>query len=439
MIAPLTATAAAQEIAAGRLSPEMLVADCLNRIEQLEPELKAWVEIDAKSALQAAELCQAELSSGQQRGPLAGIPVAIKDIVDVAGFPTRCGSPLTSEEPVTEDAPLIAQLRTAGAIILGKTVTTEYACFDPPITKNPWNAERTPGGSSSGSAAAVAAGMVPLAIGSQTGGSVTRPASYCGVASCKPTFARINRTGVYPVSEHLDHVGVFARCVADLAMLLNAVQEPFCDVIPIDFDLEQALPRLQVVGPYFLDEAEEQTRTVILNCISRLGESGAELAKVAMPESFSEVHMMHRRIMAVETSQVHKAQFAQSPERYGPCIASLIREGLATPAHEYQAALHHQRAFTSEMIASMSAGTILLTPATPAAAPDCSTTGDPRFNSPWSYCGLPTVSFPCGVDSEGMPVSIQLIAAPWREAELLQVAAWCERILDFQAIPPLLK
>jgi aspartyl-tRNA(Asn)/glutamyl-tRNA(Gln) amidotransferase subunit A len=176
-----------------------------------------------------------------------------------------------------------------------------------------------------------------------------------------------------------------------------------------------------------------------MGCINLFSTSGAELVQVALPPSFAQVHAMHRRIMAVEAAQVHAAQFAKSPAQYGPCIASLLREGLATPAHEYQEALQHQRKFTSEIIASISPRTILLTPATPTAAPDCTTTGDPRFNSPWSYCGLPTVSFPCGVDLDGMPLSMQLIAAPWREAELFDAAAWCERTLDFQAIPPVLK
>ena len=220
---PLGLTEAAAAIQRKMVSPLELVEDCLNRIARFEPRLSAWVVVDADAARDAARRMTGELAQGTTRGPLHGIPVAIKDIVDVAGFPTRAGSNLTDPEMVSEDATVVARLRRAGAIILGKTVTTEFACFDPSPTRNPWNLAHTPGGSSSGSAAAVATGMCAGAIASQTGGSITRPASYCGIAGVKPTFGRVSRGGVTPVSFHLDHVGVMARSAADCAALLATI------------------------------------------------------------------------------------------------------------------------------------------------------------------------------------------------------------------------
>ena len=435
----LSAQQIQQQTARGTISPAQVVENCLQQIKRLEPQLSAWVCLDAEGARETAESLEQELKSGKACGSLFGVPVGVKDIVDVSGFPTRAGSPLTSAEPASEDAPLVKRLRAAGAIILGKTVTTEFACFDPAATHNPWNLDRTPGGSSSGSAAAVAVRMCPVAIGSQTGGSVTRPASYCGVAGCKPTFGRIDRTGVYPVSEHLDHVGVFARNVADLALLLNVIQEEFCDQIPTDFSISAAKPRLGLPSTFFLEEASEEVRRLTLESVNQFNEAGAEIVPVELPSSFAEVHAMHWRIMAREAAAVHKEQFAASPDVYGPKMAGLLKEGLALSDADYQAALKHQMQFSKEMTASLPPGVMLLTPATPAAAPDRSSTGDPRFNSPWSYAGLPTVSFPCGLDTDGMPVCLQLVGPAWSEAELFAVAGWCEKVVDFSAQPSLLE
>ncbi|MBI3836526.1 MAG: amidase, partial [Planctomycetia bacterium] len=214
---------AAAAIRRGDSTPLELVADCCTRINRFDSQVHAWVVVDASAAFQAAERLTRELADGWWRGPLHGIPLGIKDLVDVEGFPTRAGSPLTETAPARQDATVVARLRAAGAIILGKTVTTEFACFDPSPTRNSWNLANTPGGSSSGSAAALALSMCLGAIGSQTGGSITRPASYCGVAGCKPTFGRVSRSGVVPVSFHLDHVGPMARTAADCAVLLKAI------------------------------------------------------------------------------------------------------------------------------------------------------------------------------------------------------------------------
>src|SRR5262245_43941498 len=218
-----TIHAAAADIRAGRLSPVDLLESCLERIDRHEERIRAWVFVDRDGAQAEAGRLTDELKRGQYRGPLHGVPIGVKDIFDVFDWPTAAGSKLWANSIARQDATVVRKLREAGAVLVGKTVTTQYASFDPPPTRNPWNPERTPGGSSSGSAAAVAAGMCLGATASQTGGSITRPASYCGVAGCKPTWGLVSTHGVVPLAPSMDHVGVMAPCVKDLAILLQVI------------------------------------------------------------------------------------------------------------------------------------------------------------------------------------------------------------------------
>jgi aspartyl-tRNA(Asn)/glutamyl-tRNA(Gln) amidotransferase subunit A len=220
---PRTITEAAGFIRRGELTPHDLLDQCLTRIDRYESKVRAWVVIDRDGAREQAERLAAELKAGQNRGPLHGIPMGIKDIIDVFDLPTGCGSKLWANSYARRDATCVERLRLAGAIILGKTVTTAFASFDPPITRNPWNLDCTPGGSSSGSAAAVAGGMCFAALATQTGGSITRPASYCGVCSIKPTYGRVSVDGVMPLAPSMDHVGVMANCVRDLAVVFKSI------------------------------------------------------------------------------------------------------------------------------------------------------------------------------------------------------------------------
>lgn len=436
---PPTILTAAAEIRAGRLTPLALVEQCLAQIERFEPQIKAWVLIDERGARETARKTGDEIAAGQYRGPLHGIPLGIKDIVDVAGWPTRAGSPLRGDEPAARDAHLAARLRAAGAIFLGKTVTTEFASFDPPPTRNPFNPQRTPGGSSSGSAAAVATGMCLGAVGSQTGGSITRPASYCGVAGCKPTYGRVSLSGVVPLSFHLDHPGPIARTVADLAVMLTvvagydahdpiSVDLPACDYLAACN--QSSPPRLGVLEDFFLAGASPQAREATRAAIDQLRAAGATVRTVPLPASFAEVIARHRTIMAVEAAKDHRGTFRQHRDQYGPNIARLIEEGLAATASDYARALAHQLQVRREMLACFADVDVLLTPATPTTAPGTETTGDPKFNSPWSYTGYPTVSFPYAVASDGLPLALQLVGRPWHEAGLLAAAAWCEGGLD---------
>lgn len=444
--------AAARCLRAGTHSPRDLLEGCLENIERHESHLRAWVELDLASARADADRLGAELRAGRDRGPLHGIPLGIKDIVDVAGLPTRAGSPLTDPRPAERDATAVARWRAAGGIIVGKTVTTEFACFDPPPTLNPWNPAHTPGGSSSGSAAGVATAMCFGAIATQTGGSVTRPASFCGVSSFKPTLGRVSRAGVVPVSFHLDHIGAIARSLADCALLTAAMAGPdprdsACSTRstfawPNLVGEETALsferpPRLGVMRSYFFDTIDAETVSLTNAAIKKLAAAGCEVVEVPLPREFEQVHAMHRRIMACDAAEFHRRTFGAPRAGYGPTIAGLIDEGFAVTMAEYQEALAHQVAFRHATERALEGVDALITPATPGPAPaSLATTGDSRFNAPWSHAGLPTASLPIALTASGMPLSLQLIGRPWSEAELLRTGIWCEGEMNFTAQPP---
>jgi aspartyl-tRNA(Asn)/glutamyl-tRNA(Gln) amidotransferase subunit A len=449
MLPPRTIADAGRAIRSGELAPLELVEACLAQIDRHERDVRAWVVVDEAGARQAARQLGDELRRGNDRGPLHGIPIGIKDIVDVRGFPTRAGSRLRENDPPAQrDATVVARLRQAGAIILGKTVTTEFASFDPPPTRNPWNLERTPGGSSSGSAAGVATLMCLGAIGSQTGGSITRPASFCGIASSKPSFGRVSRMGVVPLSHNIDHVGPMARTVADLAILLAAIagpddEDPLATRESVPDYLaaldKPAPPRLGFLDTYHLDKAQEQVVGATRAALDVLRDRGAAIVSARLPGSFDDVHRMHRTVMLKEIADYYRELFARHEASFGPRIAELIREGLAISAADYQAGRAHQERCRRDLRQAIGEHDALVMPATVTTAPDASTTGDPLFNSLWSYSGLPTVSIPCGLADDGLPVSLQFIGRPFEEDRLLAAAAWCERQIRFDRLPPIVE
>lgn len=450
-----TIAKAAEQIRTGEIRPLDLVEFCLARIEQYEDRIHAWVLVDADGARAEAQRQAELLELGLEPGPLAGIPIGIKDIIDVAGWPTKAGSPLREGHVATTDAPLVRYLRDAGAIILGKTVTTQFASFDPPPTRNPWNVDRTPGGSSSGSAASVALGMCMAAIGSQTGGSIIRPASYCGVAGLKPTFGRVSLDGVVPLSEPLDHGGPIARCVDDLLAIFSTIGN-FVEGLhasptvyafnhlafdPFGFEKLGSEPpprRFHVIESYFMENASPEVVAITRRALAKLQDAWSEEQSIKLPDSFAEVHAHHYRIMACGAAEYHRRDFAANPNAYAPNISKLIEDGLASSREDYLAALEHQRQFQAAFEGTLSDGSIAVMPSTATTAPSSDTTGDPKFNSPWSYAGVPTVTIPCGIASDGMPCGLQLVGPRNSEARLLQAAAWCEERIGFQHHPPLL-
>jgi aspartyl-tRNA(Asn)/glutamyl-tRNA(Gln) amidotransferase subunit A len=431
-----------------QVSPVEVAEACLQRSAALEPALQAWARLDRQGALEAARSCEQALNRGQDGGLLCGVPVGLKDIFYTAGLRTAAGSRVYADFVPTYDATAVVRLREAGAISLGKTVTTEFATADPSPTRNPWNPAHTPGGSSSGSAVAVAARMLPAALGSQTGGSTLRPAAYNGIVGLKPTYGRISRYGVIPVSWCLDHVGILVRSVEDAALVLQAIaghdaHDPGSLEQPVGAYVEavrqaEGPPRLGVVQQYFLDSAAAETRQHTEQVAEHFAAAGASVRQVALPQSFASVLAAHRTIMRVEAAAFHADMFVTQREQYGAKLRQTIETGLVVPGVEYLRAQRLRRLFQAELPSMFDDLDVLLTPATPAPAPpDLTTTGDARFQSPWTYAGVPTIALPSGLSQTGLPLGVQLVAPAGQEERLLRAARWCEATLDVTLMPPI--
>ena len=430
------------------VSPVEIIEACFKRIETLDPKLKAWVTLDRDAAMMSAQQCERRLCSGEDIGTLGGLPVGLKDIFYTAGLRTTAGSRVYADFIPDYDATSVGRLKTAGAIILGKAVTTEFATSDPSPTHNPWGMSHTPGGSSSGSAVAVAARMIPAALGSQTGGSTLRPAAYNGIVGLKATYGRISRYGVIPVSWCLDHVGILVRSVEDAAIVLQVLAGYDPDdastlrELPGDYiaaaQYHDVSPRIGVLRGYFADHANDETRAHMAVIEQRLVDAGAVVHEIALPPSFDTVLAAHRLVMKVEMAAFHADMFVSQREQYSPNIRASIESGLVVPGVAYLKAQRLRRLFQTEVAQLFQTVDVLLTPATPAPAPqDLTTTGDASFQAPWTYAGIPAISLPSGLSHDGMPLGIQLIAPAMQEEVLLQSARWCETVLDVTLVPPL--
>ena len=442
----LTATEAAQRIRDRQLSPVELTESILHRIDSLEPQLKAWVYLDREAVLADAKQKEAELESGARLGPLHGVPIAIKDIYYTAGIPTTACSKVYADFVPTFDATTITLLKGAGAIMLGKTVTTEFACLDPSPTLNPWNPAHTPGGSSSGSAVSVASRMCAIAMGSQTVGSVLRPASYNGVIGLKPTYGRVSRYGVIPVSWSLDTMGWMSRSVEDAALLLQIMagpdpQDPVASRREVPDYLAELKspqpPRVGLLHGFFHENADEETRKHLDEVVQRLSQAGAQVEEFALPESINTAVEDQLTIMAVEGASFHKPMYERQAQDYQPLLRDMIRRGLETDGTTYSRALESRLQFITDMHQLAEQADVLLTPSTPTPAlPDVTNTGNTIFQGPWTSCGLPAITLPSGLAASGLPLGIQLIAAPFEEGRLLAAARWCESIVDADLYPP---
>ena len=443
----LSAAELARQIRGKNIGPVEVARSLLERMDAVEPQLDAWVRVDRETVLADAKQRQEELDAGAKLGPLHGVPIGIKDIYHIAGVPTTAGSKVYADYVPDETAVTINLLEAAGAIMLGKTVTTEFACLDPSHTKNPWNPAHTPGGSSSGSAVSVAARMCPVAMGSQTVGSVLRPASYNGVVGLKPTYGRVSRRGVVPVSWSLDTVGWMGRTVEDMALLLQVMagpdeQDPVASRLPADdylSGLESAgPPRIGLITSFFMEEADEETQRRTRSVLENLSAAGASVVELTLPESFKTSIQDQLLIMGVEAAAFHEPMYEKQAQDYRPKLREMLRQGLETGAAAYSKALERRLQFTAEMKLLAEQADVLLTPSTPTAAlADLTNTGDTRFQGPWTSCGLPSITLPIGLAESGLPVGIQLIAPPFEEARLLAVARWCEKIIDVRLAPPM--
>jgi Asp-tRNA(Asn)/Glu-tRNA(Gln) amidotransferase A subunit family amidase len=418
----------------------------LKRASDLEPKLKIWVTLNQEAALETAGDLEQKIAT-RTLNKLHGIPLGIKDIFFTKGIITTACSPIHASFVPSYDATAVALLRDAGAIIMGKTVTTEFACMDPSPTLNPWNPTRTPGGSSSGSAVGVAARIFPAALGSQTAGSVLRPASYNGVVGMKPTFGSISRYGVFPVAHTLDTIGFFTRTVVDSAEILSVLSRPdhkdlttaYAPTTTYSLTTNNVKPpRIGVLRQMFEDKANSETLGHLGKLLSEMEEEGATILEIRTSADFDSLLAAHKLTMSAECASVHKSNFFTRPKDYGPQLTLMIESGLRESALDYIKAAETQRTFRRFMEEAIKNVDVLITPSTPTEAPaDLSTTGDPVFQTPWTVCGFPAISIPSGFSQSGLPLGIQLAARPWDEATLFKAAQWCERTLDLKMEPAL--
>lgn len=429
-LAALTIAQAAADIRDGRITSVELVGDCLARIAEVDPAIEAWAHLDRDHAMRQAERADEQRRLGQALGPLHGVPVGVKDIFDTADMPTEFGSPFWAGRTPRRDAAAVAQLRAAGAVIMGKTVTTEYAYFHPGKTKNPHNAAHTPGGSSSGSAAAVAAHMVPGAIGSQTNGSVIRPAAFCGVVGFKPTHGLIPRSGALELSRTLDHVGVFARNVEDAALLAETLvgfdeedldtrpvaRPPFAELAASKPPLP---PRFAFVRSPVWDQAGEVTREAFAELVDALGEAASE---IELPGSFGQVIDLHRIIMEAEMAHNLRKDYDKAGDQLSVQLRQLIERGRNSSAVDYLGACAGIAPFNDALDAIFDEYDAILTPAAPGEAPHIATTGSPAFCTIWTYLGVPAVTLPLMSSEQGLPIGVQLVGRRGNDARLLRTA-----------------
>jgi aspartyl-tRNA(Asn)/glutamyl-tRNA(Gln) amidotransferase subunit A len=432
-----TIASAASAIRKGELTPVDLLDQCLERIDKLEERIRAWVLVDRDRSRADAVRLTDELKRGLDRGPMHGIPIGVKDLFDVFDWPTAAGSKRWAHSYARQDCPVIARLRQAGAVMMGKTVTVAYAAFDPPPTRNPWNAGRTPGGSSSGSAAAVACGMCLAALGSQTGGSITRPASYCGVYGLKPTFGSVSLEGVVPFAPSFDHGGMIAGSVRNLALSMQPIAgigDPGPGPAKFAADIGKPVRKsLGLPGGFFDTQAEPVMATAFGQLVDRLRRKGWSIEPAPLPPAVAEIPRNHRLIMSIEGLAFHRERWQRYPDDYPPKLTDLLREGLTVTATDYETARRHHRELRSEMANRVPSGiAAFLAPATQGPPPDPSTTGTPLFQAPWSYMGLPTVSLPFAWTDDGQPLCLQVAGRTWGEAELIAVAAALEADIGFE-------
>jgi aspartyl-tRNA(Asn)/glutamyl-tRNA(Gln) amidotransferase subunit A len=442
----LGATEIIELIDARVLSPVELTESLLGRIASLDGEIEAWVTVDGEAALASARALADRLSAGDEVGSLAGVPVGLKDVIYTKGLRTTASSKVLADFVPEDDAHCVELLRSAGATILGKLHTAEFACADPAPTRNPWNLSHTPGGSSAGSGAAVAYGGVPLALGTQTGGSTLRPAAYNGIVGMKPTYGMISNRNVIPVSWSFDHVGILARSVADASLALGAIAgydpaDPSSSRNADEFVVPTGnLDRPPVIGlvqSFFLERCEPEMYANTMEMVARFEAEGAQIREVLLPESFSEMLSVYTPIFRAEMNAYHRDQFARFKDLYGPKNRVTIEDGATISGPDLVEALRRRPVLVADLEAAIAGVDVALTPATPAVAPRNRTnTGDASFQTPWSFVGAPAMALPSGVNPWGLPIGIQLVGHRWRDADLLRAATWCERIIGFAAHPP---
>ncbi len=408
------ATTLARLLAQRQVTAEAVLRSCLERIAEREPQVQAWEFLDQEAALAQARA----IDRGPLRGLLHGVPIAVKDLFDTFDMPTTYGSPIYANHRPRADAASVALCRAQGAVMVGKTVTTEFATFKPGKTRNPHRSTQTPGGSSSGSAAAVADCMVPLAFGSQTAASVIRPAAFCGVVGYKPSFGLINRAGVKALSDPLDTIGFFARSVDDVALFAAATNG--ARLAP---DLTSpGMPRIALCQTHEWPYADEDTRAAFAHAQSALGRAGVAIRDLQLPLLFSQLLQAQKEVMAFDLARSLADERLRHPELLSEGLSQLLAQGMQVPADRHHANLQLAAAARAMIPTMLGDSDALLAPSAIGEAPGLEQTGDPVFGRVWTLLGLPCVHLPFFRGPTGMPVGLQLIGQHGEDFSLLRTA-----------------
>jgi Asp-tRNA(Asn)/Glu-tRNA(Gln) amidotransferase A subunit family amidase len=430
---------AAYGIRNGTLTSEELTGALLNRIQKHEERVRAFKWIDFERALALSRKADEKSRSGAPVGPLQGTGIGIKDIIETENIPTTMGSEIYKDFIPGRSSELIRRLEVAGAFVLGKTVTSEFAFFTPGKTRNPWNTAHTPGGSSSGSAAAVAMGFIQGAVGTQTNGSVIRPAAFCGIVGYKPTAGIIPLDGIHPFSPSLDQVGVFTRSVPDAALLAASLQtkDPFSagsDNPVIQYDLKPISfpPRLAALRSPVWHYAEKYAIEHFLLLAERLRAAGAVVEEMELPEQFGKAHAVHRTIMYAEGAKTFAELQRSHRNRISDRLNGLIDEGLAIEESDLVRSLNEKEILSEHMDDFMKDYDAIITLPAPGEAPrDLTQTGDPVFCTIWSLCGVPAVTIPAGEGPNGLPLGLQITGKRYADDRLLSIANWCDEAIGW--------
>lgn len=432
--APAGLREALRALTEGSLSARAYCESCLERIHASESKINAWAALDDARALALAAARDAERARSRPTGPLFGIPVGVKDIFDTDDLPTEMGSPAFVAHQPRKNAELVRRIIAAGGYVIGKTATTEFAFLHPAETRNPWNRAHTPGGSSSGSAAAVAAGHVPVAVGTQTNGSVIRPAAFCGVVGFKPSQDSLPIQGTLTFSETLDQAGVFARKLADAAYFAGCLAAP--GVLAAEVEPPARPPKLGLLSRFPWNAAEPGAAAHLQSTLERLARQGMGLADTVLPDAFNEANRVHRTIMLYEGAREHSPRQAQFRRVMSGALNAAIDEGLAISHEDYDKALAERESlmgYARELFEDCDA--VLSLPAPGPAPARLDATGDPSFCTLWSLVGFPAVTLPTGLSEIGLPHGMQLAGCTGDDNRLLRVALWCEAALGFEGSP----
>ena len=413
----------------------------LKQIDITEDSVNAFALITRDNAFEQASESDKRRKENKQStfSELEGIPYGLKDIFDTKNILTEAGSEIYKGRIPDSDAHVVELLNANGAVLLGKTITTEFADGHPPETKNPWDANRTPGGSSTGSAVAVATRMLPYALGTQTVGSVLRPAAYNGIVGLKPTYGLVSRSGVIPQSDSCDTVGILCRNVNDAWLILKSIigYDPKdkrssiqAESFNISENLENFIPKIGFLNKYFMEESDEQVKNSTLSALKSLSNKGATIEELELKTDFESGFQSHRIVQQSEMAQWHEPLYSKYQNKYKPITLEYIKSGFTQNATDYINALEFRNRMRKVFIDSLKSFDVLIMPTASGLPPkDLSRTGDTRFQSPWTFTGLPSIAIPAGLSENGLPQSLQLVSSPYKERKLLNSAKWIESVL----------